>query len=397
MNFLNNVMTIVNNMTIKQRPDSRYEGRITREGIRKSFYGKTKSEVKQKAKEYLTKVENGYRDPKKISLNDYAQYWLTTYKYGKIEPSSFTRLHRVFENHIKNTIGHKMIGDIKTSDIQGLINEYANPKSNNKNALALSGLKRIMQFLTPCFKMAIKEEIVYINPCDDVKLPSESYICRATRQQYSLNDEEIQSLRESALKKQVYKNEYKNRNSLVVLLILNLGLRAGEAMALEWSDVDIGNKIIRINKTVQSGIRDFEGIKDTVIYDEIKRSTKTKSGMRSLQLNEAAIYYLKEMKDYDLRNGITTKYVCCNKNGGRNNHRNLQHCLNRVVADANIDKHVTLHTLRHTFGSTLIRRGVNIEVVSKLMGHANITITYNKYIHTIQEEEAKAMNMVIVC
>ena len=55
------------------------------------------------------------------------------------------------------------------------------------------------------------------------------------------------------------------------------------------------------------------------------------------------------------------------------------------------------HTLRHTFGSTLLRNGVGIEVVSKLLGHANITITYNKYIHVIKEQEAIAMNMVKVC
>lgn len=58
---------------------------------------------------------------------------------------------------------------------------------------------------------------------------------------------------------------------------------------------------------------------------------------------------------------------------------------------------MTLHTLRHTFGSTLLRRGVPIEVVSKLMGHANITITYTKYIHVLQEQEAKAMEMVQIC
>ena len=60
-------------------------------------------------------------------------------------------------------------------------------------------------------------------------------------------------------------------------------------------------------------------------------------------------------------------------------------------------KRITLHTLRHTFGSTLLRHGVGIEVISKLMGHSNITITYNKYIHAIQEEEAKAMTMIRVC
>lgn len=59
-----------------------------------------------------------------------------------------------------------------------------------------------------------------------------------------------------------------------------------------------------------------------------------------------------------------------------------------------IPAELTLHTLRHTFGSTLIRNKVDVSVVSTLMGHANIMVTYNKYIHVINEEKAKAMNLV---
>ena len=80
-----------------------------------------------------------------------------------------------------------------------------------------------------------------------------------------------------------------------------------------------------------------------------------------------------------------------------NRARNLQRSLERLLKKANIDKKVSLHTLRHTFGSYLLRKGVGIEVISKLMGHARITVTYNKYIHTIKEEEAKAMNMIRIC
>ena len=103
------------------------------------------------------------------------------------------------------------------------------------------------------------------------------------------------------------------------------------------------------------------------------------------------------MKKYDIRHRISCPYVGCNKYGRINNHRNLQLCLDRLCKVAKIaDKRVRLHTLGHTFGSTLIRRGGGIEVISKLMGHANITITYNKYIHTIKEE-AKTMDMIRVC
>ena len=61
-----------------------------------------------------------------------------------------------------------------------------------------------------------------------------------------------------------------------------------------------------------------------------------------------------------------------------------------------LPQNMSLHTLRHTFGSVLIRRGVSVEVVSKLMGHANIMITYNKYIHVLKEQEALAMDMITI-
>lgn len=393
---MNNVTAMINSMNIKMRTDNRFEGRITVNGNRKSFYGTTKAEIKQKAKEYLQKVENGYRDPKRIIFNEYAEYWFVTYKVGKIEPSSYTRLYRVFDSQIRNTLGRKFIGEIKTSDIQKLIDEYANPSNDNIKPLAMSGLKKILQFLRPCFKMAVKEEIISSNPCDDVILPNASYIMVETKIQNSLNDIEIDQFRNVALEKYKTTGEYRSRNAIVLLLILNLGLRAGEALALEWDDINFDDKVVYINKTLQCGIKN-SSCNGTAYITRIKNSAKTKSGVRFLRLNDQVMFYLNELIEYDKRNSINSKYVCCNNLGEINNHRNLQCCLNSISRKMKLDKHITLHTLRHTFGSTLIRRGVGIEIISKLMGHANITITFNKYIHTIKEEEAKAMNMVTIC
>ena len=58
---------------------------------------------------------------------------------------------------------------------------------------------------------------------------------------------------------------------------------------------------------------------------------------------------------------------------------------------------LTLHTLRHTFGRVLLRKGVNIAVISRLMGHANITVTLQNYIHVLHEEQVKAMQNVEIC
>ena len=180
---------------------------------------------------------------------------------------------------------------------------------------------------------------------------------------------------------------------MILMVILNLGLRAGEALALEWGNVDYENKLIYINNTVQSNIYD---IKTKKLYSRVKESPKTKSGIRVLKLNDTTIFYLKELQNYDKRKNIVSDYIASTNVGTRNTYRNLERSLKRVISNTNLPQGISLHTLRHTFGSTLIRRGVSVEVVSKLMGHANIMITYNKYIHVLKEQEALAMDMITI-
>lgn len=388
---------IINSMKIYCRKDGRYEGRIfLGDGKSKSFYGKTKSELKNKAKEYLHKIESGYKEPKKILLNDYIEYWLKAYKLNKIEPSSYSRLYSVYQHQIKDSIGTKMIGNVTTADIQKLIDEHANPTNDKVKPLALSGLKKIIHLLKPCFQVAITEGIIYSNPCDNVKLPVESCVVVKTKEQVCMSDDEMDRFRDAALVRYKTTGEYRSRNGLVLLVILNLGLRVGEIQALEWKDIDFNKRIVRINKTMQNNIRNYESMGNKV-YSRLKDSTKTSSGMRVLKLNDSVLTYLKELREYDNRNNIVSKYVCCSHANTIVRERNLQRSLDKIVEMAHISEKISLHTLRHTFGSALIRKGVGVEVVSKLMGHANITITYNKYIHVLQEQEAMAMQMVTVC
>ncbi len=393
---MNNVTTIISRMSIRKRKDDRFEGRITVNGNRKCFYGHTKSEVKQKAKDYLLKVENGYREPQSIILNEYIEYWLNTYKYNKIEPSSYDKLERVYNNQIKNTIGRKKIGEVTTKDIQCLIDEYANPTKNKTKPLAKSGLKKIIHLLNPCFKKAIQEGVIYNNPCKDVLLPIDSAILTQTKEQFALSELEMQSLKEACFAR--YKHGgYKYRNGLILMIMLNTGIRVGEMLALEWDDINIDDKTLYINKTIQSNVKNRNKDIDKKTIDILKKSTKTKSGIRFIPLNDNITFLINELKKYDKENGICSQYVCCTRVGTREISRNLQRTLDNVQKKTNIARHVTLHTLRHSFGSALIRNGISIAVVSRLMGHANISITYNKYIHTINEEETKAMNMVEIC
>lgn len=332
-----------------------------------------------------------------ITLNHYMEYWLENFKYKRVEPSTYTRLVNTYKKQIHNTIGHMYIGDITTKTVQDLIDEYAYPTDDNGRCLAKSGLQRVMQLLTPCFEKALEEELIRINPCKRVILPSQSYIKKETKEQFSLNDKELKALKKAAFRKYNSTNEYVSRDAIVIVFLLNTGLRVGELLALEWNDIDFEEKTVHINKTLQSNVINFVNWEVASYSNRIKKSTKTKAGIRVLPLNETTIWYLQELRSYDKRHGIISGYVVSTRTGQRVTARNMQRSLTRLVKRAGITKNITLHTLRHTYGSTLLRRGVPIEVVSSLMGHANISITYNKYIHVLHEERVKAVDTVLIC
>lgn len=391
----NNYLSTINKMTIAQRKDGRYEGRITINGKRKGFYGSTKTEVKNKAKEYLLEIiANNFVPTNKIKLNDYAMHWLTHYKKNKIQPSSYSRLCTTFYKQIMPTIGNMMVYDITTKDIQKLIDDLANPKKP-QNALALSGLKKVVNFLHPCLERAVDEKIIAKNPCVNIIYPQQDCMKKQTKIQSTMSDKELEQFKNVALSK--YKNgRQKSRDWIILLLILNTGVRVGEMLALKWTDVDLTNNTIHIHKTFQN-YKEYESATEVTYYNRIKQSTKTLNGIRYIPLNYQCKEYINLLKQYDREEHIVSDYIACTQKGTHSTARNLQRSLDRLTRDANITTHISLHTLRHTFGSTLLRRHVDIAIISKLMGHANITITYNKYIHVIQEEQAKAMDMVSIC
>lgn len=81
--------------------------------------------------------------------------------------------------------------------------------------------------MNPCFRKAIQEGIIYDNPCKDVLFPIDSAILVQTKEQFALSDSEMQSLKEQCLSR--YKHGgYKYRNGLVLMIMLNTGVRVGD-------------------------------------------------------------------------------------------------------------------------------------------------------------------------
>lgn len=377
--------------SIRERGNGIWEGRISIDGVRKSLYGKTETEVRRKIRQYRSSIESGWKEPKKIKFADYLYDYIKTFKYGVIKDSSYDRLETVYNCHIKDTIGKKQLGSITTKDIQNLINIRANPPDGCEiKPLAKSGIKRIIDLLNPCLKYAVRKKHIQENPMDDVVIPLNYK--KSTVEQFSLNSEELEKLRIACCKKTEQGN-YRYRFGLFFMLLVNTGLRPGELLALEWNDIDFENKIISITKTVETNVINRSGSGGK--RKDIVTTTKTINGVRFIPINDNIYFYLNEILEENKKYNIITDYVASSSTGTMARLRNLERTFVIVRNNANI-QYCNPYTLRHTFGSILIEKGVEISVVSKLMGHSNTTITYNKYIHVLDKQKIKAMKLLDV-
>lgn len=165
-------------------------------------------------------------------------------------------------------------------------------------------------------------------------------------------------------------------------------MRAGEALALTWQDIDFNKRTISVNKSV-AVVKDRTGgeKKYTTIVQDMP---KTKKSIRLITMNNGAYEALTYIKNI---NG-DKKYVLARESGNVGTPRLLDKAFRLILKHCDITPSTGVHSLRHTFASILFKNGVDVKTVSELLGHSSTTITYNTYIHLIQEQKAQAVKII---
>jgi len=184
----------------------------------------------------------------------------------------------------------------------------------------------------------------------------------------------------------------------VIIFIMYSGLRISEAIGLKWRYVSQDFSSIRVEQSSRKIIdRDDEG---NAIIDEngkrkhkrIQKETKSKSGVRTIPLPDRAIEILKY---FDKIPHTPNDNVFLTSNNTIFNRRNLQRVLENMLRHSNcFCKEYTPHSLRHGYGSVLISNGVDIKIVSELLGHSDVAFTYNVYIGILKEDKINAVKSV---
>lgn len=352
----------------------------------KDFYGKTEKEVKQKYTAWKEQYADKNIKKELKTVNDVADEWLASMK-KHIKSTTYDGYEYFVEGVLKRKNGYDL-GNMQIQQVSEVqVQKYIDYLADN---IAKSSIKKDKALLHQVFKYAKKNDIISDNPVEEVKIPIDDNIAIKTKEHVFISTEdrlrlEAEESRMWSNKKRVYGN-----NAKMVIFLLHTGLRFGELTALKWKNVNLEEKDIFVveNSPVIKN-RD----KDAVTKYKIDQtSTKRKSSERHVPLSNKAIEILEYFRSkYPHEND---DYVFVSENGSPANRRNVARCLSGMLKAANCEiQDASPHDLRHSFGSELIRNGIDIKVVSELMGHKDVQTTYNIYIHIMKEQKVDAVNV----
>ena len=178
------------------------------------------------------------------------------------------------------------------------------------------------------------------------------------------------------------------RSGWLFVLMLNTGMRIGEALGLRWTEVDWEKKRLHVCRSCYTTKVRTEGAarrQQTKVTDTVKSKTSN----RYIGLNQAALQALEQLHSINGHH----EYIAANKYGGLANYNNTYKTFASILSAAQMQLRGP-HNLRHTFATHLFKQGIDVKVISKILGHASVQITYDTYIHIIGELEVDAIQAI---
>ena len=283
-----------------------------------------------------------------------------------VKPGTYATTVRYSKLHILPKIGNKKIDSFSVIDCQRLVNQWAEHFNSAKYP------KGITQQV---FDYAIKLNLISDNPMRNVRLPKKKAHVLEINKFYST--EELKDFFTCL-------EDYGNLKFNAFFRILAFtGMRKGEALALEWSDIDFENKIIHITKGVSLDENDIP----------IISTPKTNKSVRSVSIDNETVLTLKKWKLEQAQKLMKKGINSLNKHQlvfTYRNNRLYRPCyvndwLDIIIKTYNLKK-ITIHGFRHSHCSLLFEMGTPIQVVQERLGHTNIKTTMDIYTHVTEKQ-----------
>lgn len=352
-------------------------------------YGKTEAEAKRKLKEKRNEyIKNNGIVQKNISVKKWFNEWLENTMKLTLKPRSYDAKERCIDKFIVPYLGNMKITEVTQNDVQKLISNMSD------KGYSYSQIHKVHNTISQRYKQGILAREVFYNPALGVVLPKETKT-DSSKSGFALNKDEIDLLVKKA--KETYPNgtPIYPRGDFIIFLLYT-GLRIGEALALTWNDINFEQKTINVNKNVTTATNRDKNLinpktkKPYKTITIVQDSTKTNSSTRVIPMSKMAENALKNIQKYN----HNKPYVLANSQGNYCDYSNMNRMLKSMLKSAGITANYSIHSLRHTFASMLFSKDVDVKIVSEILGHSSISITYNTYVHLIKEQKAKAVGLL---
>lgn len=272
---------------------------------------------------------------------------------AKWKISSAAKYQSMLRKHILPKFGHYPLEEITTDRISRFTNELL-------TYLSVKSVRDVLALL----HQILSEDPFHSQP--GVKPATISYPELISKELRILSRQEQSVLTQ-------YLNRDMDRHKFVVLLALSTGMRVGEICGLRWKDFSENADLITVTHTVQriKNITPSSSRSKTILQLGVP---KTQSSVRSIPLSKDIQKLCQYQKNADIETFLvtgTTKPA---------DPRVLQRALKKYTDECRLSG-VHFHTLRHTFATRCVEVGYDIKTLSELLGHSNISMTMNRYVH----------------
>lgn len=325
-------------------------------------YEKYKTEFDQEVKQRFIKQNQD------ITLKDYLIYWYVSIFSERIKPmTQYITAYTVYSFLLPN-----IDDDIK---IKFVSTEYLNNVLSAAAKYCESSGNKSREVLYIAFRDALKQRLVANNP-----VPATKRYPRKKPKVKILNIEQTRVL----LRMAKYRNWF-----LEILLGLYCGLRKGEILGLKFSDFDLQNRTVHVQRQIAADMKLADGGCKIEEYKLVERDPKSENSDRILKVPPIILVELckrrQKIEMQKVKMGdryIDSDYISCQKNGLPHALASLNGELNRITKRAGLP-HITVHGLRHMYATILIERGVSLAKISGLLGHGSVHTTFEFYLDII--------------
>lgn len=346
--------------------------------------GMTEKKADKLAKEEYINFKNKCKGLSAFNENmrftELAEEYFKIFAPNKLKPITAYNYQKMVDYHFINYFGNKKLKDISTGMLTDFFHTHTTKDSEgNEKKLSPPNSKKLYTILQSIFSFAVTQNYIKETPCKGVILPSKDPT--EDRKRKSLSEEELARFIPMF-------NEYSDLN-VIIKVLLYTGMRSGECLGLQWSDIDFQNNIINIQHTLSDvGGRHF------------LTTPKTKNSKRYIAMSSAVSNILREHRKHQMELQLVLgdkfahpEMVFTSSLGNYKDRSCLNTSFRRFLKGTEFD-FLTLHSLRHCNATLLLNSGVDLKIVSEHLGHSDIGVTANIYADVLASSRRKTAEVI---